>query len=254
MTPLPSSAASQSALDRDALDETLRTLTTRLLDERTAAGHWEGHLASSALSTATAIGALVLSDARGHADRIRAGVGWLEAHQNADGGWGDTTISLSNISTTALVWAALSMAALSMAAQQVGPTSDASSIAKAEAWLREKAGGLEPDVLARAIKRRYGKDHTFSVPILTVLAIAGKLGDGPSAWRRVPQLPFELAACPHKWFQWVQLPVVSYALPALIAIGQARHHQRPTRNPLTRAARADPRRTHAAQAARDSAR
>ena len=107
-----------------------------------------------------------------------------------------------------------------------------------EAWLREKAGGLEPDVLARAIKRRYGKDRTFSVPILTVLAIAGKLGEGRAAWRRVPQLPFELAACPHEWFQWVQLPVVSYALPALIAIGQARHRQRPTRNPLTRAARA----------------
>ena len=31
--------------------------------------------------------------------------------------------------------------------------------------------------------------------------------------------------------------MVSYALPALIAIGQARHRQRPTRNPLTRLAR-----------------
>jgi squalene-hopene/tetraprenyl-beta-curcumene cyclase len=231
VTPLSPSAASPAALDRDALDETLRALTSRLLAERTAAGHWEGHLASSALSTATAIGALVLTDARGHAERIRAGVAWLEAHQNADGGWGDTTISLSNISTTALVWAALSMAAGEGANEQ-------SAIAKAEVWLREKAGGLEPDVLVRAIKRRYGKDRTFSVPILTVLAIAGKLGDGAAGWRRVPQLPFELAACPHEWFQWVQLPVVSYALPALIAIGQARHRQRPTRNPLTRLTRA----------------
>jgi squalene-hopene/tetraprenyl-beta-curcumene cyclase len=225
VTPLSPSAASSPALD-----ETLRTLTSRLLAERTPAGHWEGHLASSALSTATAIGALVLTDARGHADRIRAGVAWLEAHQNTDGGWGDTTISLSNISTTALVWAALSMAA---SAERKG-----TAIAQAEVWLRAKAGGLEPDVLSSAIKRRYGKDRTFSVPILTVLAIAGKLGEGAAAWRRVPQLPFELAACPHEWFQWVQLPVVSYALPALIAIGQARHHQRPTRNPLTRAARA----------------
>jgi squalene-hopene/tetraprenyl-beta-curcumene cyclase len=223
VTPLPPSAANSPALD-----ETLRTLTSRLLAERTAAGHWEGHLASSALSTATAVGALVLSDARGHAERIRAGVAWLEAHQNTDGGWGDTTISLSNISTTALVWAALSMAA-----ERKG-----TAIAQAEVWLRAKAGSLEPDVLAAAIKKRYGKDRTFSVPILTVLAIAGKLGEGAAAWRRVPQLPFELAACPHEWFQWVQLPVVSYALPALIAIGQARHHQRPTRNPLTRAARA----------------
>lgn len=225
---------SASPANQSALDETLRTLTSRLLAERTPAGHWEGHLASSALSTATAIGALVLSDARGHAERIRAGVAWLEAHQNPDGGWGDTTISLSNISTTALVWAALSMAAQHGAVAKTNAT----AVAQVETWLRAKAGSLEPGVLSKAIARRYGKDRTFSVPILTVLAIAGKLGEGAAAWRRVPQLPFELAACPHEWFQWVQLPVVSYALPALIAIGQARHHQRPTRNPITRAARA----------------
>ncbi|MEX2273633.1 MAG: prenyltransferase/squalene oxidase repeat-containing protein [Vicinamibacterales bacterium] len=73
------------------------------------------------------------------------------------------------------------------------------------------------------------------MPILTALAIAGRLG--PDGWRLVPQLPFELAACPARWFKWMRLPVVSYALPALIAIGQARHRARPTRNPLTRAAR-----------------
>ncbi len=70
------------------------------------------------------------------------------------------------------------------------------------------------------------------MPILTVLAIAGKLGKGRDGWRLVPQLPFEVAACPHQWFKWLSLPVVSYALPALIAIGQARHHKCPTRNPV----------------------
>jgi squalene-hopene/tetraprenyl-beta-curcumene cyclase len=34
------------------------------------------------------------------------------------------------------------------------------------------------------------------------------------------------------------LPVVSYALPALIAVGQARHHHRPSHNPAARLARA----------------
>ncbi|MDE2964535.1 MAG: squalene--hopene cyclase, partial [Acidobacteriota bacterium] len=48
------------------------------------------------------------------------------------------------------------------------------------------------------------------------------------------QLPFELAVCPPQWFKWLRLPVVSYALPALIAIGQVRHRFRPTRNPLLR--------------------
>jgi squalene-hopene/tetraprenyl-beta-curcumene cyclase len=48
----------------------------------------------------------------------------------------------------------------------------------------------------------------------------------------VRQLPFELAALPQTWFGTLRLPVVSYALPALIAIGQVRHGMRPTRNPL----------------------
>ena len=50
----------------------------------------------------------------------------------------------------------------------------------------------------------------------------------------MPQLPFELAALPFRFFQTIRLPVVSYALPALIAIGLVRHAQRPSWNPLTR--------------------
>ena len=50
-------------------------------------------------------------------------------------------------------------------------------------------------------------------------------------------LPFELAALPHAWFKWIGLPVVSYALPALIAIGQAQHHHHPTASRAGRAVR-----------------
>ena len=63
---------------------------------------------------------------------------------------------------------------------------------------------------------------------------SGALGTGKAAWRLVPQLPFEIAALPQRCFKWLRLPVVSYALPALIAIGQVRHRRRPTWNPLTR--------------------
>ncbi len=63
------------------------------------------------------------------------------------------------------------------------------------------------------------------------------MGEGRAAWRLIPQLPFELAACPHQWFKWLRLPVVSYALPALIAMGIARHRRRPTRNPIARLVR-----------------
>ncbi|MCA9261318.1 MAG: squalene--hopene cyclase [Planctomycetales bacterium] len=204
---------------------------------RTPSGHWEGELSSSALSTATAVcalQALAASDARLSSSRraqivslVEAGLHWLVDCQNSDGGFGDTTLSLSNISTTSLCWSAL-------ATPVGGPLNErvAEASANVEAWLAHTAGSLEPTALAAAIRRRYGKDHTFSVPILTTLALHGKLGSGSEAWRLIPQLPFELAACPPSWYAALRLPVVSYALPALIAIGLVRHAQAPSRNPL----------------------
>ena len=216
--------------------ECATTLVRRLLDRRTAADHWQGHLASSALSTGTAVLALHLA-AEGRDDRstdlarlVAAGARWLVGHQNNDGGWGDTIRSRSNISTTAIVWGALSMVPAEEGA--------AGAVEKAASWLRNVADDTTPDAIRAAILRRYGKDQTFSVPILTVLALTGKLGpNGAAAWRSVPQLPFELAAFPHRWFQHLRLPVVSYALPALIAIGQVRHRFAPSRNPVTRSLR-----------------
>jgi squalene-hopene/tetraprenyl-beta-curcumene cyclase len=43
-------------------------------------------------------------------------------------------------------------------------------------------------------------------------------------WKEIPQLPFELAALPMSWFRFVKMNVVSYAIPALVAIGQVRFH------------------------------
>src|SRR5262249_45051408 len=85
---------------------------------------------------------------------------------------------------------------------------------------------------AEAVRARYGKDRTFAVPILTTCALAGLV-----PWREVTPLPFELACFPAAWYRFFHLPVVSYALPALIAIGQAVYHHRPPRNPLTRSVR-----------------
>jgi len=52
-------------------------------------------------------------------------------------------------------------------------------------------------------------------------------------WKEIPQLPFELAALPMAWFRFVKLNVVSYAIPALVAIGQVRFHFYPNkRNPF----------------------
>jgi len=248
-------------------------VSAALLAARNPHGHWTGELSSSALATATAVCALAVAAGRlarletgprsknqcphgrdAHAPRvdtddlalfgpvaarnsaeprreipalIGAGLAWLAANQNRDGGWGDTGRSRSNISTTTLVWAAFG-------AVPGGVESRSATVEAAETWLRARAGSLEPARLARAIAARYGKDRTFSIPILTMCAIAGRLGPGGAAWGHVGQLPFELAALPAAWFGAVRLPVVSYALPALIAIGQARHHFRPSRNPLLR--------------------
>ena len=200
-----------------------------LLDARDPAGHWTGHLASSALATATAVTALCVVDQHqpppSHHNAIRIGGDWLVQNQNPDGGWGDTTLSLSNLSTTTLGWAALGAARF---------PDDHPAVQRAAAWITSQAGGLDPDRLAPVIIARYGKDRTFSVPILTLCALAGRLGPNPGAWNHVIPLPFELAACPRQWFAALRLPVVSYALPALIAIGQARFTHAPPRNPIVR--------------------
>lgn len=209
-------------IDKQAFKRTLTNARERLLGQRRSDGHWEGRLSSSALSTATALCALALKDREVHGERIERSLAWLEAHQNSDGGYGDTVISESNISTTTLCWAAFA------AAGAPGPAAK-----RAEAWLEKEAGTS----LAEAITACYGKDRTFSVPILTMCALSGRLGQGREAWRLVRPLPFELAALPSAWWKWMRLSVVSYALPALVAIGQVRHKKIPPANPLTRIAR-----------------
>jgi squalene-hopene/tetraprenyl-beta-curcumene cyclase len=67
------------------------------------------------------------------------------------------------------------------------------------------------------------------------LALSGRLG--ANGWQRVPALPFELAILPSGFFGALRLPVVSYALPALIAIGHTIHHHAPSHNPIIRGLR-----------------
>jgi squalene-hopene/tetraprenyl-beta-curcumene cyclase len=194
-------------------------LTSRdaLLAERVPEGHWVGELSTSALSTATAVMALHLVNPFEHRERIDAGLKWLADHQNTDGGWGDTVKSISNISTTMLCRAALKL---------IGEKPYDDTVRRVEEYLSLKAGVL-PARRAAAIRARYGRDHTFSVPILMTCALAKLV-----SWDEVPRLPFELACLPQSWYRFAKMPVVSYALPALIAIGQCIHHHRRSRNPI----------------------
>jgi squalene-hopene/tetraprenyl-beta-curcumene cyclase len=211
------------------LHRTLMAARAHLLRLRGADVFWHGQLSSSALSTAVAAVALQQVDAAAHRAAIRRALAWLAAHANPDGGWGDTPDSPSNLSTTLLAWSALARADAADAAA-------AGAVRGAGEWICRAAGSLEPERLAAAVLEAYGQDRTFSAPILTLCAIAGRLGSDP--WRFVPQLPFGCAVLPHPIFRFVRLSVVSYALPALIAIGLARHGKEPRATPVMERLRA----------------
>jgi squalene-hopene/tetraprenyl-beta-curcumene cyclase len=205
-------------------------LTDRLRSLQNSDGYWEGRLSNSALSTATAISALsvclreclgkphvlnakITLDTPDHWTKlVEHGATFLYESQNEDGGFGDTDRSHSNIATTFLVVAAWRLAGKE--------NTYANSIRKAEAYI-DLQGGWD------GLRRRYGKDKTFVVPILSNCALAGMV-----SWKTVSPLPFEAAALPQSWYRFAQMPVVSYAIPALVAIGQSRFIHAPTRNPI----------------------
>lgn len=246
------------------------TVNGLLLSKRNDQGWWTGRLSTSALSTATAVMALLnaVEATRDEPQQTRwnalidGGLNWLAEHQNSDGGWGDSVLSISNISTTMLANAVFQAAARLRAeplirsvdqplpdllSRQVLAAGAIETIAKATAASAQrlrmasnsprdfsaviessgryiaKAGGVP------AVIKRYGKDHTFSVPILTHCALAGIVD-----WKEVIPLPFELACVPHRLYAAVRMPVVSYALPALIAIGQVIFKHQGHWNPVIR--------------------
>ena len=185
-------------LDLNRLRRSYEIARRDLLAEQDSSGHWVGKLSASALSTATAVSALAAVARHGAGeDRfstlIQGGIRWLAGHQNGDGGWGDTDRSLSNIATTMLVRAAFHLAGAA--------ESHAERMQQAERYLRQQDG-------IAGLRRRYGKDKTFAVPILTNCAIAGLV-----PWQEVSPLPFELACLPNRLLGLLRIPVVSYAIP-----------------------------------------
>jgi squalene-hopene/tetraprenyl-beta-curcumene cyclase len=194
------------------VDESIAILSDMLMKKRT--GHiWRGRLSSSALSTAVTISAFVIGGNADDKPRIDSSVKWLIANQNSDGGWGDTPESISNISTTLLSLSAFILS---------GKESDPAAISARE-YIAKVIGNA---TIPAHLYKIYGKDRTFAVPILMNCALAGLVD-----WRNIPGLPFELAAVPGKLYKFLRLQVVSYALPALIAVGILLHHKNPVKCP-----------------------
>lgn len=205
------------------LQELWAGLACELFELRGPRGHWRGELAPSPLATATAISALCVR-LRGTGQAVNVpdceilrasivrGVTYLLSCQNPDGGWGDTDRSRSNIAT-----AYLAQAALVLAGRYISKSNDIDRALSAVDAYIQRNGAFE------GLRARYGTDRTFVAPIATNLALAGLID-----WREVPPLPFELAAFPQGLYRFLRLPVVSYAIPALVAVGQVRFHFVPT--------------------------
>ena len=210
-------------MDWNDLLDRRNELAAQLLDKRNPEGFWEGQLSSSALGVAVAVTALHFDNQAGHQEAIRSGTDWLVGHQNADGGFGDSPESLSNISTSLLVYAAFHIRDGQDAG--LGQARD-----KLSEYLKSHRIDIHSPAVADAILAHYQTDYTFSVPILTMCALCGV--PAADAFRKIPQLPFEFSLLPRSFYRVLKLSVVSYAIPALIAVGIAIFSHKKSRNPI----------------------
>jgi squalene-hopene/tetraprenyl-beta-curcumene cyclase len=213
---------------KEELEIRFKELSDILLNELNDDGFWSGELSSSALGVAVAVAALHFHDAGLHQQEIEKGLKWLSSNQNSDGGFGDTPESPANISTSLLVYAALNLYAKNNS--EVKSTQQ-----KLADYLKTQNVDVSSDQVAKVILDHYQKDYTFSVPILTLCALCGIPGD--DGFKHIPQLPFELALLPRRFYRLLNLSVVSYAIPALIAVGIVVFRKKKS-NGLTRAIRA----------------
>lgn len=191
--------ASTKQMEKAALDYIMR--------RRTTDGLWHGQLSSSAISTAVALFALHLSDSASHEAQVSKASYWLLETMKKNGTWGDSPESPSNMTATLLSYAALS---------SVGQAPEAT-----KSYLAGCFGGFTDTHIVKGVVRYYGKDLTFSGPILAMCALSGVLSD----WHQIPRFPFELALFPQSVYRFLRLPVVSYAIPAFIAVGLLVHQR-----------------------------
>lgn len=210
---------------RNRLENQYNKLIPILKSERNEKGFWSGELSSSALATAVSIVALKINGAISDQTIIANGLNWLLNHQNSDGGFGDTSASTSNVSTTLLCYAAINFC---RAENDVSKN----TLLDAEKYLLHQQIDLHSSDITTSVLSFYGKDFTFSVPILSMMVICGVIGD--QAMKKIPQLPFELALLPASWYSFFNLRVVSYAIPALIAVGIFTFKTRNRHNPVMR--------------------
>jgi len=192
-------------MQNNKVDRMVDFLHNELFNRRSEDGLWTGFLSSSAISTSISVFALFMHDKEKHQIIIQKGIQWLKSTMLTNGSWGDTPESPSNITATLLCYATL--------------TATGEVPKKTKQYIYKQFNGLADQYIINGVLNYYGKDLTFSVPILVMCALAGVI----SSWKKIPQLPFEISVLPQKLFKFFRLPVVSYAIPALIAVGILRY-------------------------------
>ncbi|MCG6185860.1 prenyltransferase/squalene oxidase repeat-containing protein [Maribellus maritimus] len=195
-----------SKILQDKINEVGRFVASELKPE----GFWEGQLSSSALGVAVAVAALHFDDAKRNSKEIQKGILWLRKNINPDGSYGDTPESPGNVSTSLLVYAALNL--YSAKEKSVKETQR-----KIAVYLNSLKIDVNSPQVAEFILAHYQKDYTFSVPILAMCGLCNVPGE--DAFNHIPQLPFELSLLPRRFYRLLNLSVVSYAIPALVAVG-----------------------------------
>lgn len=201
---------------QDILAESIKIL----LNKRNQQGVWEGRLSDSALGVAVSITAFNFSDPNKYRNQITIGLNWLYQNRNRDGGFGDSPESPSNVSTSLLSFAAVT------ACSWADEVRSERMLQGINAYLKSCNIDAYSDGVIQSILDHYKEDLTFSVPILTMCAFCGIPGE--EAFEKIPQLPYELSLMPRSFYRLLNLSVVSYAIPALIAVGIAifRHKKR----------------------------
>lgn len=177
-----------------AIQRCLDRTVDYLQGQQKSGNHWAGVLSSSALATAISIVALRLTDDAGYREQIRRGRGWLLRTQNADGGWGDAVVDVSNVNATSLAYAALVFTA-----QGNTRPAEAPALARARERL-DQFGGFE----VVGDPRRC----TLSGPCRTVSALAGLMD-----WRHIKRLRPEVVLIPARLRR-----TISTTFPAYLSI------------------------------------
>jgi squalene-hopene/tetraprenyl-beta-curcumene cyclase len=201
-----------------ALDAGVEAALDGLFALRRADGSWQGTLPSSAVSTGSALIALVAANPVGSADLIRGAESWLRATQAEDGGWGDAPGGPSTLNATAIAVAALQVMARR---RDDGDRGCGAEDAAAEAVRRGLARIDEWGGLAAVADR---ERCTLKAVCQHYLAEAGLYEHA-----RIARMPVEVALLPRRLRQ-----KLSFTVPGLMSWGLMHLNTRPG-GPLRRA-------------------